>query len=86
MPNGAITHYNYSCTGVNDTKAMFSHSGSVLSSTLSVSIPGLSPFIEYQCNATASTSAGAGNPGTDTAVTDQAGKFQAYPIISLVMY
>ena len=60
---------------------MFNDSNSVLSSTFSVPFSGLSPFIEYQCNVTASTSAGAGSPGTDTAITAQAGKFQAYPLI-----
>lgn len=72
MPNGIILHYNYSCTDTNSSSEFNSANG-VDSNVRSVTIDGLSPFIEYECDVTASTSAGPSGPGTATGVTGQAG-------------
>ena len=70
-PNGNISHYNYSCLNVNGSQ--ISRNGGVSSLDFSVTIAGLFPFTEYQCNVTASTSGGTSDPGTNTSVTGQAG-------------
>ena len=75
MPNGVITGYTYSCDYNNNSLASPIMNTDVATDTLSVTLNDLRPFTEYTCDVTASTSGGASGPGTDTAVTGQAGMY-----------
>ena len=72
MTNGAICSYDYTCSST--TLQIIVEENNVSSSAdRSVLLKDLTPFTEYQCSITASTSVGSSEPGTATGVTAQAG-------------
>ena len=64
LRNGDITHYSLSC---ND-----SHYNSTITTT-EYNVTGLSPYTNYACNVTASTSAGEGPPAILHTTTEESG-------------
>ena len=76
QPNGVITSYTVFCRD-NDTTDDFTIFNTVEEPNLMtvVQLTSLSPFTAYECFATASTSAGEGDPSnTTSARTDEAGE------------
>lgn len=82
--NGIVTGYNYSCTQTESVEELARNTTN--SNITSVVLTGLSPFTNYTCSVSASTSAGTGAAAIQTGITNMTGiitTFTALPSLYL---
>ena len=80
QPNGVVIGYNYSCTQTESAEEVARNTTN--SNITSVVLTGLSPFTNYTCSVSASTSPGIGVAATQIGITNMTGIITTFTALS----